>query len=73
MTLSLLVKSRRVCSRLSTCDLDWNKIRAEDQFASAPAMEGCEELEKAIKELPRDKEVVQLCQKLTGANPLPAR
>jgi len=36
-------------------------------------MEGCEELEKAIKELPRDKEVVQLYQKLTGANPLPAR
>ncbi|HWO41367.1 MAG TPA: hypothetical protein VNO43_06145 [Candidatus Eisenbacteria bacterium] len=32
-----------------------------------------EELEKAIKELPRDKEVVQLYQKLAGAGPLPAR
>jgi hypothetical protein len=30
-------------------------------------------LEKAIKELPRDKEVVQLYQKLAGADPLPAR
>ena len=28
---------------------------------------GGEELEKVIKELPRDKEVVQLCQKLPGA------
>jgi len=34
---------------------------------------GGEELEKAIKELPRDKEVVQLYQKLAGADPLPAR
>ena len=30
-----------------------------------------EELERAIKELPRDKEVVQLYQKLAGADPLP--
>ena len=34
---------------------------------------GGEELERAIKELPRDKEVVQLYQKLAGADPLPAR
>jgi hypothetical protein len=34
---------------------------------------GGEELEKAIKELPRDKEVVQLYQKLAGADSLPAR
>ena len=32
-----------------------------------------EELERAIKELPRDKEVVQLYQKLAGGDPLPAR
>ena len=32
-----------------------------------------EELETAIKELPRDKEVVQLYQKLAGADPLPPR
>ena len=38
-----------------------------------PAPLGSEELEKAIKELPRDKEVGQLCQKLAGADPLPAR
>jgi len=53
--------------------LDWNRIRAEDQYESAPATECGEELEKAIKELPRDKEVVQLYQKLAGADPLPAR
>jgi len=34
---------------------------------------GGEELEKAIKELSRDKEVVQLYQKLAGADPLAAR
>ena len=34
---------------------------------------GGEELEQAIKELPRDKEVVQLYQKFAGADPLPAR
>ena len=34
---------------------------------------GGEELEKAIKELPRDKEIVQLYQKLAGADPLPVR
>jgi hypothetical protein len=32
-----------------------------------------EELEQAIKELPRDPEVVKLYQKLAGPNPLPAR
>ena len=34
---------------------------------------GSEELERAIKELPRDKEVAQPNQKLAGADPLPAR
>lgn len=38
-----------------------------------PAPLGGEELERAIKELPREKEVVQLYQKLAGADPLPAR
>jgi hypothetical protein len=32
-----------------------------------------DELEKAIKELPRDRKVVQLYQKLADADPLPAR
>lgn len=32
-----------------------------------------EELERAIKELPRDQEVVQLYQRLAGSDPLPAR
>ncbi|MGH7929832.1 MAG: hypothetical protein ACREQV_18775 [Candidatus Binatia bacterium] len=32
-----------------------------------------EELERAIKELPRDKEVVQLYKKLAGPDPFPAR
>jgi tripartite-type tricarboxylate transporter receptor subunit TctC len=38
-----------------------------------PAPLNGEELETAIKELPRDKEVVQLYQKLAGADPLPPR
>jgi hypothetical protein len=32
-----------------------------------------EELERAIKELPRDAEVVQLYKKMAGADPLPTR
>ncbi|HEY7714934.1 MAG TPA: hypothetical protein VIE90_10520, partial [Candidatus Binatia bacterium] len=32
-----------------------------------------EELERAIKELPRDKEVVELYQKMAGGDPLPSR
>ncbi|HKY07567.1 MAG TPA: hypothetical protein VJQ55_04975, partial [Candidatus Binatia bacterium] len=38
-----------------------------------PAPMDGEELEKAIKELPRDKEVVALYQKMAGADPLPPR
>jgi hypothetical protein len=38
-----------------------------------PAPMGGEELERAIKELPRDQEVVQLYKKLAGGDPLPAR
>jgi hypothetical protein len=38
----------------------------------ASPMDG-EELERAIKELPREKEVVQLYQKIAGADPLPPR
>ena len=32
-----------------------------------------EEQEKAIRELPRDREVVELFKKLSGPDPLPAR
>jgi tripartite-type tricarboxylate transporter receptor subunit TctC len=38
-----------------------------------PAPLGGEELEQAIKELPRDKEVVELYKKMAGGDPLPAR
>ncbi|MGH7817771.1 MAG: hypothetical protein ACREOR_10320 [Candidatus Binatia bacterium] len=47
---------------------EFRKLMGDD-----PAPLGGEELERAIKELPRDKEVVQLYQKLAGAEPLPAR
>jgi hypothetical protein len=47
---------------------EFHKLMGDD-----PNPLGGEELEKAIKELPRDKEVVQLYQKLAGADPLPAR
>jgi hypothetical protein len=32
-----------------------------------------EEMDKAIKELPRDPEVVELFQKISGGGPLPPR
>ena len=47
---------------------EFRKLMGDD-----PAPLGGEELERAIKELPRDKEVVQLYQKLAGPDPLPAR
>jgi tripartite-type tricarboxylate transporter receptor subunit TctC len=42
-------------------------------MGDGPSPLGGEELERAIKELPRDQEVVQLYQKIAGADPLPAR
>ena len=42
-------------------------------MGDGPAPLSGEELERAIKDLPRDKEDVQLYQKLAGADPLPAR
>ena len=58
-----------------------NKSFADPEFpvefkklmGDGPAPLSGEELERAIKELPRDKEVVQLYQKVAGADPLPAR
>ena len=47
---------------------EFNKLMGDD-----PAPMGGEELERAIKELPRDQEVVQLYKKLAGGDPLPAR
>ena len=47
---------------------EFRKLMGDD-----PAPLNGEELERVIKELPRDKEVVQLYQKLAGADPLPAR
>lgn len=38
-----------------------------------PSPLGGEDLEQAIKELPRDKEVIELYKKIAGGNPLPAR
>lgn len=58
-----------------------NKSFADPEFpgefkklmGDGPAPMSGEELERAIKELPRDKEVVALYQKLAGAEPLPGR
>ncbi|HEY7322031.1 MAG TPA: hypothetical protein VIE89_31075 [Candidatus Binatia bacterium] len=47
---------------------EFKKLMGDD----ASPMDG-EELERAIKELPREKEVVQLYQKIAGADPLPPR
>lgn len=48
--------------------VEYRKLMGDD-----PNPLGGEELERAIKELPRDKEVVQLYQKLAGPDPLPTR
>ena len=42
-------------------------------MGDGPSPLGGEELERVIKELPRDAEVVQLYQKLAGPDPLPSR
>jgi len=42
-------------------------------MGDGPSPMGGEELERVIKELPRDPEVVQLYQKLAGPDPLPPR
>ncbi len=47
---------------------EFNKLMGDD-----PAPLGGEELERAIKELPRDHEVVELYKKLASADPFPAR
>jgi tripartite-type tricarboxylate transporter receptor subunit TctC len=48
--------------------VEFKKLMGDD-----PAPMGGEELERAIKELPRDKEVVQLYQKIAGSDVLPPR
>ena len=40
-------------------------------FEASPIMP--DEMEKAIRELPRDKETIELFKKLSGADPMPAR
>lgn len=47
---------------------EFRKLMGDD-----PSPLGGEELERAIKELPRDTEVIQLYKKLAGVDPLPAR
>jgi tripartite-type tricarboxylate transporter receptor subunit TctC len=47
---------------------EFNKLMGDD-----PAPLGGEELARAIKELPRDHEVIELYKKLAGPDPLPAR
>ncbi len=42
-------------------------------MGDGPAPMSGEELEKVIKELPRDKEVVDLYTKMADADPLPTR
>jgi hypothetical protein len=42
-------------------------------MGDGPAPLTGEELERAIRELPRDAEVVQLYKKMAGADPLPTR
>ena len=48
--------------------VEYKKLMGDD-----PAPLDGEELERAIKELPRDKEVVELYKKMAGGDPLPKR
>jgi hypothetical protein len=47
---------------------EFKKLVGEEPTPLTP-----EELEKAIRELPRDREVVDLFSKLSSADPLPPR
>ena len=47
---------------------EYEKLTQED-----PAPLASEEISKVIRELPRDAEVVELYNKITSADPLPAR
>jgi benzoyl-CoA reductase/2-hydroxyglutaryl-CoA dehydratase subunit BcrC/BadD/HgdB len=47
---------------------EFNKLMGDP-----PAPLSGEELEQAINELPRDKEVVELYKQMAGGGPLPAR
>jgi hypothetical protein len=47
---------------------EYKKIAGDDATPLVP-----EELEKVIRELPRDPEVVELFKKFLGAGPLPSR
>ena len=62
---------RREAMRKAFADPEFSK-EFRKLMGDDPAPLGGEELEKAIKELPRDKAVVQLYQKLAGADPFPA-
>lgn len=67
--------------RVQTIRTAMSKAFADPEFpveykklmGDGPSPLSGEELESAIKELPRDKEVVRLYQKLAGAEPLPRR
>ena len=67
-----LVQIIREAMRKSFADPEF-PIEFKKLMGDEPNPLGGEELERAIKELPRDKEVIQLYQKLAGADPLPAR
>ena len=47
---------------------DYKKLTGDDPTPLMP-----EEMDKAIKELPRDPEVVELFKKISGGGPLPPR
>jgi tripartite-type tricarboxylate transporter receptor subunit TctC len=48
-------------------------IQFKQLMGDPPAPLSGEEVEQAIKELPRDKEVVELYKQMAGGGPLPAR
>ena len=47
---------------------EYNKLTGEEPDPLMP-----EEMEKAIREMPRDAEVINLLKTLSGEGPLPAR
>jgi hypothetical protein len=58
--------------RKSSADPEF-RVEFTKLMGDPPAPLTGEEVEQAIKELPRDKEIVELYKQMAGGGPLPAR
>jgi hypothetical protein len=66
------IRSLRAAFRKALRDPEFHReFKKLSGFEASPLMP--EEQDKAIRELPRDRDVVELFKKLSGADPLPPR